>query len=79
MIINSHIFVLFICSLTKKGDLPEGFFDDPKIDAKVRIPCSSRCSGVVDGVLHRYGKWSTWTHRRLSGRSFRRACRRNLR
>ena len=62
MIINSHIFVLFICSLTKKGDLPEGFFDDPKIDAKVRIPCSSRCSGVVDGVLHRYGKWSTWTH-----------------
>ena len=38
MIINSHIFVLFICSLTKKGDLPEGFFDDPKVDAKVRIP-----------------------------------------
>ena len=22
MIMNSHIFVLFICSLTKKGDLP---------------------------------------------------------
>lgn len=62
MLFHNVLFFFFQCRKENTAEaLPEGFFDDPEVDAKASVPsflCSATLSAMMGSLTHLEQKWS---------------------